>query len=140
MICSANQLTGFYMMATLAFNKLIQDKSLSNLRLRTSFIYGPLIKIWTVLEAEKEAVSNKNLINLDKENPVIPTSYQLDPTVLLQGQAVCKCSYIRFCIVMLFVIDKNKVEKLLKKCSTESQRGFQENLKGYYYTIRKSIN
>ena len=34
---------------------LNQDKTLSNLRQRIAFVYAPLTKIWTAMEAEKES-------------------------------------------------------------------------------------
>ena len=34
---------------------LKQDKTLGNLQQRISFVYRPLTKIWTALEAEKES-------------------------------------------------------------------------------------
>ena len=33
---------------------LKQDKTLSNLQQRIAFVYGPLTKIWTAMEAKKE--------------------------------------------------------------------------------------
>ena len=33
---------------------LKQDKTLSNLQERIAFVYGPLTKIWTAMEAKKE--------------------------------------------------------------------------------------
>ena len=118
---------------------LNQDESLSNLQLGITFVYGPLSKMLTALQAEKEAFSNEILkISPNEENPLIPTQYLMDPTILLLGQAVFKCSYMKFHILTLFVIDKKK-KNCSKKCSTESRRGFRENLKGHYYTIRKNI-
>ena len=40
MICSENQLTGFYMMATLAFNELILEATFSEDRSRYIRLYG----------------------------------------------------------------------------------------------------
>ena len=34
---------------------LNQDKTLGNLQQRIAFVYGPLTKIWTAMEAEKES-------------------------------------------------------------------------------------
>ena len=37
------------------YSYLNQEKNLSNLKQRIIFVYGPLTKIWTAMEAEKEA-------------------------------------------------------------------------------------
>ena len=106
---------------------LNQGKSFINLQKRSFFIYEPLSKIWTALEAEKEGFSNWNSeINPEEVNPLIVISYLTDQVVLLFGQVVNTCAYTgRFNILMSFMSDKNKVEMMLKK----SVKAFKNNEK-----------
>ena len=101
---------------------LNQDQSLVYLKRRISFIYGPLNKIWTASEAEKEALSNENSeISPYEENRLITTSYLMDQVILLLGQAINTCAYIRiFNILMSLMRDKKKAEMMLKKMQSHS--------------------
>ena len=94
---------------------LNQDKTLGNLQQRIAFVYGPLTKIWTAMEAEKESY----LAEEGETNPLFEMSKLFDQVVLLLGQAMNSCSYIRrFNVLMSFVGDKKRVESMLKDNAT----------------------
>ena len=94
---------------------LNQDKTLGNLQQRIAFVYGPLTKIWTAMEAEKESY----LAEEGEANPLFEMSKLFDQVVLLLGQAMNSCSYIRrFNVLMSFVGDKKRVESMLKDNAT----------------------
>ena len=90
---------------------LNQDKTLGNLQQRIAFVYGPLTKIWTAMEAEKESY----LAEEGEANPLFEMSKLFDQVVLLLGQAMNSCSYIRrFNVLMSFLGDKKRVESMLQ--------------------------
>ena len=94
---------------------LNQDKTLGNLQQRIAFVYGPQTKIWTAMEAEKESY----LAEEGEANPLFEMSKLFDQVVLLLGQAMNSCSYIRhFNVLMSFVVDKKRVESMLKDNAT----------------------
>ena len=73
-----------------------QDKFLVNLQQSISFINGSMSKIWTSLEAEREALSNDNSkINAEEENVIITLSYLMEKVILFLGQTFNTCGYIR---------------------------------------------
>ena len=123
-----------------------QDKSLHNLQKRIAFVYGPLSKIWTALEAEKEAFEcNEDRVDEGKteegENPLKIMSDMMDQVVLLLGQAINTCSYIRrFNILMSFIGDKVKVDAMLKE-NAEAFKDSKEMLFGQKFeeVVTKSI-
>ena len=69
---------------------LTQGKTLGDLQQRIAFVYGPLTKLWTEMEAEKESY----LADEGKTNPLFEMPKLFDQVVLLLGQAVNSCSYI----------------------------------------------
>ena len=88
-----------------------QEKSLANLQQRIENIYEPLSKVWSAIEMEKVNVDNEN-----EEDLIFTMSSLFDQTILLLGQAVNSCAYIRrFNILMSFMTDKKKVEGILKE-------------------------
>ena len=92
---------------------LKQDKTLSNLQQRISFVYRPLTKIWTAMEAEKESY----LAEEGETNPLFEMSKLFDQIILLLGQAMDSCSYIRrFNVLVSFVGDKKRHSWMLGAC------------------------
>ena len=90
---------------------LNQDKTLGNLQQRIAILYGPLRKIWTTLEAEREY----SLADEGETNPLFEMSKLFDQVILLLGQAMNSCSCIRrFSVLMSFVGDKKRVEYMLE--------------------------
>ena len=69
---------------------LTQGKTLGDLQQRIAFVYGPLTKLWTEMEAEKESY----LADEGKTNSLFEMPKLFDQVVLLLGQAVNSCSYI----------------------------------------------
>ena len=63
---------------------------MSNLQQRIAFVYGPLTKIWTAMEAEKESY----IADEGETNPLFEMSKLFDQVILLLGQAMNSCSYI----------------------------------------------
>ena len=97
------------------YNSLNQDKALTNLQKRIAFMYGPFIKTWTAMEAEKESY----VADEGETNPLFEMSKLFDQVILLLGQAMNLCSYIRrFNVLMFFVGDKKRVEFMLKENAT----------------------
>ena len=67
------------------------------------------------MEAEKESYLAKE----GETNPLFEMSKLFDQVVLLLGQAINSCSYIRrFNVLMSFVGDKKRVESMLKDNAT----------------------
>ena len=94
---------------------LNQDKTLGNLQERIAFVYRPLTKIWTAMEAEKESY----LADEEETNPLFEMSKLFDQVILFLGQAMNSCSYIRrFNVLMSFVGDKKRVESMCKDNAT----------------------
>ena len=69
---------------------LTQGKTLGDLQQRIAFVYGPLTKLWTEMEAEKESY----LADEGKTNPLFKMPKLFDQVVMLLGQVVNSCSYI----------------------------------------------
>ena len=67
---------------------LNQDKTLSNLHQRIAFVYEPLTKIWTAMEAEKKPY----VADEGETNPLLEISKVFDQVILLPGQAMNLCS------------------------------------------------
>ena len=85
---------------------LNQDKTLGNLQQRIAFVYGSLTKIWTAMEAEKES----HLGDEGDTNPLFEMSKLFDQVILLLGQAMNSCFYVRrFNVLLSFVGDKERV-------------------------------
>ena len=85
---------------------LKQDKTLSNLQQRISFVYRPLTKIWTAMEAEKESY----LAEEGETNPLFEMSKLFD-------QVMNSCSYIRrFNVLMSFLGDKKSGVYAQRQC------------------------
>ena len=94
---------------------LNQDKTLGNLQQRIAFVYGPLTKIWTAMETEKESY----LAEEGETNSLFEMSKLFDQVFLLLGQAMNSCfSFRRFNVLMSFVGDKERVESMLKDNAT----------------------
>ena len=94
---------------------LNMDKTLSNLQKRIAFVYGPFTKICTAMEAEKESY----VADERETNPLFEMSKLFDQVILLLGQAMYLCSYIRgFNVLMFFVGDKKRVKFMLKESAT----------------------
>ena len=94
---------------------LNQEKTFRNLQQRMTFVCGPLTKIWTAVEAEKESyVADKG-----ETKPLYEISKLFNQFILLLGQAMNLSSYIRsFNVLMSFVGDKKKVQSMLKDNAT----------------------
>ena len=84
---------------------LNQDKTLGNLQQRIAFVYGPLTKIWTAMEAEKESY----LAEEGETNPLFEMSKLFDQVALLLGQPMNSCSYIRRFNVLCWRQEKSRV-------------------------------
>ena len=94
---------------------LNQDKPFANLQQRIAFVYEPLTKIWTAMDAEKESY----LADEGETNPQFELSKLFDQVILLLGQAMNSCSYIRrFNVLMFFVGDKKRVGFMFKDNAT----------------------
>ena len=94
---------------------LNQDKPFGNLQQRIAFVYGHLTKIWTAMEAEKESY----LADEGETNSQFELSKLFDQVILLLGQAMNSCSYIRrFNVLMSFVGNKKRVESMFKDNAT----------------------
>ena len=88
---------------------------MGNLQERIAFVYRPLTKIWTAMEAEKESY----LADEEETNPLFEMSKLFDQVILFLGQAMNSCSYIRrFNVLMSFVGYKKRVESVLKDNAT----------------------
>lgn len=74
-----------------------QDKQLANHQSRLNFLYGSLPRTWVGKEAEKEASGS------EKESSLAEILSLFDQVILILGQAMNRCSYIRrFNILMAF--------------------------------------
>ena len=94
---------------------LNQDQTLGNLQQRIAFVYGPLTKIWTAVEADKESYPADER----ETNPLFEMSKLFDQVILFLGQAMNSCFYIRhFNALMPFVRDKKRVDSMLKDNAT----------------------
>ena len=94
---------------------LNQDKTLDNLQQRIAFVYGPVTKIWTAMEAEKESY----LVEEGETNHLFEMSKLFDQVFLLLGQAMNSCSsFRRFNVLMSFVGDRKRVKSMLKDNAT----------------------
>ena len=90
---------------------LSQNKMLGNLHQRINFVYGPLSRIWAAMEAER----NVSIADGEENNMLMEISNLFDQVILLLGQAMNSCAYIRrFNILMAFLGDKKKVDNMLK--------------------------
>ena len=88
---------------------------MGNLQERIAFVYRPLTKIWTAMEAEKESY----LADEEETNPLFEMSKLFDQVILFLGQAMNSCSYIRrFNVLMSFVGDTKRIESMLKDNAT----------------------
>ena len=63
---------------------LNQDETLGNLQQRIAFVYGPLAKIWTAMEAEKESY----FAGEGETNSLFEMSKLFDQVILLLEQAM----------------------------------------------------
>ena len=88
---------------------------MSNLQQRIAFVYGPLTKMWTAIEPEKESL----VADEWETNPLFEILKLFYKVILLLGQAMDSCSYIkRFNVLMAFVGDKKRVESMFKDNAT----------------------
>ena len=88
---------------------------MSNLQQRIAFVYGPLTKIWTGMEAEKESY----IADEAEINPLLEIPKLFHQVILLLEQAMNSCSYIRrFNVLISFIGDKKRVESMLKDNAT----------------------
>ena len=88
---------------------------MSNLQQRIAFVYGPLTKMWTAIEPEKESL----VADEWETNPLFEILKLFYKVILLLGQAMDSCSYIkRFNVLMSFVGDKKRVESMFKDNAT----------------------
>ena len=78
-------------------------------------MYGLLTKIRTATEAKKESY----VADEGENNPLFEMSKLFDQVILLLGQAMNSCFYIKcFNVLMSFIADKKKVESILKDNAT----------------------
>ena len=78
-------------------------------------MYGPLTKIRTTIEAKKESY----VADEGENNPLFEMSKLFDQVILLLGQAMNSCFYIRcFNVLMSFIADKKRAESILKDNAT----------------------
>ena len=76
---------------------------------------GPLTKIYTEMEAEKISY----VADEGDTNPLFEISKLFDQVILLLGQAMNSCSYIRpFNVLLSFVGDKKRAESMLRDNAT----------------------
>ena len=88
---------------------------MGNLQQRIALVYGALTKIWIAMEAEKESY----LADEGETNPVFEMLKYFDQVILLLGQAMNSCSYIRrFNVLMPFVGNKKRAQSMLKDNAT----------------------
>ena len=93
---------------------LNQNKTLSNSQQRIAFVYGNLAKIWTAMEAEEPYIADKG-----ETNPLFEMTKLFDQVILLLGQGMNTCFYIRhFNVLISFVGDKKSTESMLKDNAT----------------------
>lgn len=91
---------------------LNQDRLVANIQQRISFTMGPLCRLWSMMEVEKNALLASTETDDIQSTNIGPMSELFDQTVLLFGQAYNSCSYLRrFNVLMSFMPDKKRVRQ-----------------------------
>ena len=93
---------------------LNHEETLKCLQDKFGNVLGPLLRLWNIMEEEKEALINE-LGDEEDSSPVIAISALFEQSILLLGQAFNSTSYFRRKNILETLIDgKTKVKEILR--------------------------
>ena len=90
------------------------NKTLSNLQQRIAFVYGPLTKIWTAMETEKES----DVADQGESNSLLERPKLFDQLIYFLDRLFYVSCIRSFNVFMSFVGDQKIVESMLKYNAT----------------------
>ena len=97
---------------------LNHEKDLKGIHDKVSHVFGPLLRLWGIIEERKEAALQKFSQNNENCSPVLAVSFLFEQSIPLLGQAFNTTSYFRReNFLETLIDDKSKVKEILREQS-----------------------